>query len=315
MPQVHFNAPAPGNGLFLSSSGGHFSELLYVAKRFNATENSLFITFASSDTQIANPVIRIQHIPYIEPRRFWPLIRALPPILLVLRKNQFDYVASTGASIALIGYLLAKMRRMPFYYVESIARQTSLSLTAKLLKLFGLPRMFVQSPNLLNQSTVYLEHPLKKYRTEWQPIPKNPLRAKVFVALGTIRGYEFDRAVEIVLSILDGSEIVVWQTGSTKRFDLPGKTHLELERGIFMDKISEADIVICHAGVGIIGDSLRSGKVPLVIPRRAIFLEHVDDHQVEIVDLLSNDGLIVNLEVNPSKILFHEVLSRKVLLR
>ena len=136
MPQIVFKEPVPGKGLFLSSSGGHFSELLYIAKRFNATEDSIMLTFASSDTQIANPEFRIQYLPYIEPRRFWPLVRVLPSMLLVLRKNHFDYFASTGASIALIGYLLARIKRVPFYYVESIARQSSLSLTAKILKFF-----------------------------------------------------------------------------------------------------------------------------------------------------------------------------------
>lgn len=314
MTQCDLTEPAPGKGLYISSSGGHFAELIYVANRFNATSDSMLITFASSDTQNVNSNFKIQHIPYIKPRKIWPLVRVLPAILSVLRRNRFDYIASTGASIAIIGYLAAKIRKLPFFYVESIARQSSLSLTARLLRILGLPAMFVQSDKLLNQSTAYLEHPIKRYRIEEKLIPEKFLRIKVFVALGTIRGYEFERAIDMVLSILDGSEIVVWQTGSTTKSNLPGEVHVEIEKNSFLHQIDNADIVICHAGIGIIADCLKFGKVPLVIPRRAIHAEHVDDHQVEIVDLLLNDRLIVNLEIDTSRTLFQDVLRRKVIL-
>jgi UDP-N-acetylglucosamine--N-acetylmuramyl-(pentapeptide) pyrophosphoryl-undecaprenol N-acetylglucosamine transferase len=305
MAQFDLKEPAPGKGLYISSSGGHFAELIYIANRFNATSDSILITFASSDTQNLNSNFKIQHIPYIKPRKIWPLVRVFPAILSVLRRNRFDYIASTGASIAIVGYLAAKILRLPFFYVESIARQSTLSLTANLLRILGLPAMFVQSSKLLNQSSVYLEHPIKRYRIEEKPIPEKLLRAKVFVTLGTIRGYEFERAIDMVLSILDGSEIVVWQTGSTIKSNLPGEVHIEMDKDSFLNQIDNADIVICHAGIGIITDCLKLGKVPLVIPRRA---KHAE------VDMLVSDHLIVNLEINTSKTPFQDVLRRKVIL-
>ena len=60
--------------------------------------------------------------------------------------------------------------------------------------------------------------------------------------------------------------------------------------------VENADVIFCHAGVGIIGDCLNAGKTPVVIPRRSEFNEHVDNHQVEIVQWLEELKLVINLE-------------------
>lgn len=57
--------------------------------------------------------------------------------------------------------------------------------------------------------------------------------------------------------------------------------------------IGEARIVIAHAGTGTVMHALSLGKVPVVVPRLAQFGEHVDDHQLELVESLNELGLIV----------------------
>lgn len=57
--------------------------------------------------------------------------------------------------------------------------------------------------------------------------------------------------------------------------------------------ITEARVVIAHAGTGTVMFALAQGKVPVVVPRLARFGEHVDDHQLELVESLSELGLIV----------------------
>jgi UDP-N-acetylglucosamine transferase subunit ALG13 len=44
--------------------------------------------------------------------------------------------------------------------------------------------------------------------------------------------------------------------------------------------MSEADVVVSHAGVGTIATALTLNKPLLVLPRRGAFGEHVNDHQV-----------------------------------
>ena len=61
----------------------------------------------------------------------------------------------------------------------------------------------------------------------------------------------------------------------------------------FQRQIEQADLVILHAGAGSIITTLKAGKVPVVMPRRADLGEHVDDHQRELVDQLEATGRIV----------------------
>jgi len=64
----------------------------------------------------------------------------------------------------------------------------------------------------------------------------------------------------------------------------------------FNKNISISDLVIIHAGAGSIITALTSGKVPVVMPRRKEYGEHVDDHQIEFVNELADNGLIIIAE-------------------
>lgn len=61
----------------------------------------------------------------------------------------------------------------------------------------------------------------------------------------------------------------------------------------FKDSIGKAGLVICHAGAGTLIHVLRTGKVPVVMPRRKKYREHVDDHQVELVKALAKQGRVI----------------------
>src|SRR5678809_1427076 len=59
------------------------------------------------------------------------------------------------------------------------------------------------------------------------------------------------------------------------------------------DRIQSADILICHAGNGTLMHALRHGKVPVVMPRMRKYAEHIDDHQMDLVELLSEENRII----------------------
>ena len=44
--------------------------------------------------------------------------------------------------------------------------------------------------------------------------------------------------------------------------------------------VADAEVVISHAGIGTIAETLKFGKPLLVLPRRQALGEHVNDHQV-----------------------------------
>ena len=52
--------------------------------------------------------------------------------------------------------------------------------------------------------------------------------------------------------------------------------------------LEEADIIISHAGEGTILLCEHLGKIPIVFPRRSVLGEHIDDHQVELTQKMSD---------------------------
>jgi UDP-N-acetylglucosamine transferase subunit ALG13 len=60
----------------------------------------------------------------------------------------------------------------------------------------------------------------------------------------------------------------------------------------YRDLIRKADVVVCHGGAGTLHHVFESGKVPVVMPRRKKYREHVDD-QFELVKAIAEEGRII----------------------
>lgn len=90
-----------------------------------------------------------------------------------------------------------------------------------------------------------------------------------------------------------GSEPVLIQSGHASDFNA---LHCQQERFMspdhFASLIQQADIVICHAGAGTLYHAFQAGKIPVVMPRRRMYGEHVDD-QLELVKALAAEGRII----------------------
>lgn len=61
----------------------------------------------------------------------------------------------------------------------------------------------------------------------------------------------------------------------------------------FIRHIHGADLLIMHAGAGSVIHAIEAGKVPVVMPRRAAFGEHVNDHQIELAQALAETGKVI----------------------
>ena len=88
-------------------------------------------------------------------------------------------------------------------------------------------------------------------------------------------------------------EPVIVQSGNTRyaspRLELvPFFGKEELER-----MYDQATLIICQAGVGSIMLGLRKHKKIISIARLSRFDEHIDDHQLEILDLFSQLGAVL----------------------
>lgn len=117
----------------------------------------------------------------------------------------------------------------------------------------------------------------------------------ILVVLGTW-DMPFPRPLrEIERAIAEGviqGEVVV-QSGktpyqSTRMTVTPFFDRAELER-----LYEQASLVICQAGVGSIMLGLRKGRKVVAIARRHGYDEHIDDHQLEILDAMVKGGFIL----------------------
>jgi UDP-N-acetylglucosamine transferase subunit ALG13 len=119
----------------------------------------------------------------------------------------------------------------------------------------------------------------------------------VFVTVGNAT-QSFTRLLETVDHAAGagafGEDKVVLQTGNNTSFR---SMHCEQEAFIEMERfeklINDASAVICHGGSGTLIHVLQAGKVPLVMPRRQKYAEHIDDHQFELVQALAKDGRVI----------------------
>ena len=111
---------------------------------------------------------------------------------------------------------------------------------------------------------------------------------KLFVPLGTQK-FPFNRLVkalnEMVNSGIYTSQEIVMQ--STIYEEKPLFTHHEIiPLETFNSYLDKAEVIITHSGVNSIISSMNRKKPLIIVPRMKKYGEHVDDHQIEIADLM-----------------------------
>ena len=117
----------------------------------------------------------------------------------------------------------------------------------------------------------------------------------IFVTLGT-QDKPFNRLLEAIDKEIDKGTIkdkIVVQAGCTKY----ESSNMEIFDLIPMDDfdklMSECDLLITHGGVGSIVGGLNKDKKVIAIPRLAQYGEHVNDHQLQIIENFDKAGYII----------------------
>jgi len=117
----------------------------------------------------------------------------------------------------------------------------------------------------------------------------------IFVVLGTWEMPFTRPLVEIDDAIRQGllSQPVIVQSGKTV-FE---SQHMELVPFFGKEELEQmyerAALVICQAGVGSIMLGLRKHKKVISIARLSEFDEHIDDHQLEILNVFAQTGAVL----------------------
>lgn len=118
----------------------------------------------------------------------------------------------------------------------------------------------------------------------------------ILVTLGTQK-QPFTRLLDIIENSKIKDEIIV-QAGHTKYESKKMKVFDFIDYEEMDELINKADIIITHGGTGSIVTPLKKEKKVIACPRLNKYGEHVDDHQVQIVDTFDEVGYILKLDEN-----------------
>lgn len=105
----------------------------------------------------------------------------------------------------------------------------------------------------------------------------------IFVTVGT-HEQPFNRLIRYMDNLKEGDELqeeIILQTGFSTYKPRNCKWSILYSYQDMMKLVEEARIVITHGGPSSFIMALQAGKVPIVVPRKKCFREHVNNHQVK----------------------------------
>ncbi|MCI8444820.1 MAG: exopolysaccharide biosynthesis protein [Bacilli bacterium] len=116
----------------------------------------------------------------------------------------------------------------------------------------------------------------------------------IFVTLGT-QEKSFSRLLEAVeeFAKCHPENHIIVQSGHTKFVSNICEVFDYLSRDQMGEYYQKADLIITHGGVGSILEILQLGKKMIAIPRLKKYGEHINDHQLQIIDNFSRLGYLL----------------------
>ncbi|MGM9882453.1 MAG: PssE/Cps14G family polysaccharide biosynthesis glycosyltransferase [Bacilli bacterium] len=120
----------------------------------------------------------------------------------------------------------------------------------------------------------------------------------ILVTLGTQKE-QFTRLLDYIENSNIDDEIIV-QAGHTKYESKKMKIFDFIPYEEMNKYINKADIIITHAGTGSVLTPLKKNKKVIVCARLQKYGEHIDNHQQELVEVLKEEGYVLELDENNS---------------
>jgi len=116
---------------------------------------------------------------------------------------------------------------------------------------------------------------------------------RLFVTVG-LEAFPFDRLVSAVddavsEGLISPDTFVQYGSSRTPLVAAQGRPYLEYAE--MLERISDCDAVVGHAGVGTVMACRALNRVPIVVPRQRGLGEHLDDHQCPFAEMLEREGL------------------------
>lgn len=285
--------------MLVAVAGGHLEELFQLRPRLVPVDDE--VVWVTTDTAQSRSLLAGEQRLFAPPARPRDAAATLATSRFarhVLALGDWSAVVSSGALIAVPFLTLARARGVPSHFVESPARVAGPSLAGRILERVPGVQCYRPYARWSRSSWPYRGSVLDGFAPA---PPVAPRLRRVVVTLGT-SGYDFGRLVRRLTDLLPPTCEVVWQIGATRHSSAMGSggahhVHRVLSAGALAAAMADADLVVSHAGVGSALTALHAGRAPLLVPRRARFGEHVDDHQVQIARELTGRGLASTAEV------------------
>ncbi len=120
----------------------------------------------------------------------------------------------------------------------------------------------------------------------------------ILVMLGT-QNNSFHRLLEEVQKCIDDKSIdeeVIVQAGATKFKSKDMKIFKLVSTKRLNEYVDNASYVITHGGVGSIVSCIKKGKKVIAVPRYSKYGEHVNDHQLQIIQTFDSQGFIKGIK-------------------
>ncbi|MDZ7546002.1 PssE/Cps14G family polysaccharide biosynthesis glycosyltransferase [Clostridium perfringens] len=116
----------------------------------------------------------------------------------------------------------------------------------------------------------------------------------IFVTLGSQK-FQFNRLLKEIDRLVENGTIkeeVFAQSGYSNYVPKNYKSKNFLDRYEFSEIMDRCDKVITHGGTGAIVTAIKKNKKVIAAPRLKKFNEHIDDHQIQIVEMFTELNLI-----------------------
>ncbi len=107
----------------------------------------------------------------------------------------------------------------------------------------------------------------------------------ILVTVGSQK-FQFNRLLKKIDKLIESKRInepVFAQIGVSDYKPKHYKYVDYLTQDEFNEKLDECDLLITHAGTGIIVNAVKRGKKVIATPRLNKYGEHVDDHQIQLI--------------------------------
>ena len=118
----------------------------------------------------------------------------------------------------------------------------------------------------------------------------------IYVTLGT-QPCDFSRCLKMIEELVKVrfiKEKIVAQIGYTDYRPSCMECYDFIPEELYQELISNARIVISHAGTGALFSSIKKGKKVIAVARLHKYGEMVNNHQLEVTQKLSKDGYILD---------------------